>query len=143
MQRKPFVVFATPCFSGQVAQEFCMSLAQAVGLLVANDIRVNCIVQTGLQFVDVARNIIVKRFLESHPDATDLFFIDDDVGFDPSKALEFVMRPQPVVAGVYPMKVPFGAPPQWPVFLHTGQNEHGVHFLQRNGLIQALSLRYS
>ncbi len=141
--RVPYVCLATPCFTGKVDYKFCMSVAQGVALLRERGFAVNHLFHADLQFVEVARNLIVKRFLERHPDATDLFFIDDDVGFPPHKLIEFVERPEPVLAGVYPLKTPIGKPMCWPVSLFTeacvgeGDDKTDRRLMVQNGLIRA------
>lgn len=108
----PYVLFATPTLTGSVAYEFAGSMEQVGGLLAQAGIRSAHRYQPGLQFIEVARNLLVATFLQDYPEATDLFFIDDDIGFTPHKVIEFVMRQEPVLAGAPPMKSE--GPPQFP-----------------------------
>jgi len=52
-------------------------------------------------FIDMARNIYVKMFLNDFPDATHLFFIDADLEFPPNAFIGLVRSGLPICAGVY------------------------------------------
>lgn len=127
------VVFATPCFSKHVSYEYAGCLAQTCSLLTSKNVKNRWIVHPGLQFVDVARNILVAQFLQEVPEADCLFFIDDDIGWPPHKVLEFVEHPAPVLAGIYPIKT--GPPAEYPVMLHLDKDnqpiENGPYVLAR------------
>lgn len=89
----------------------------AVGRLTEAGISSTAWFLPGLQFVDVARNFIVTEFLQNHSDKTHLFFIDDDVGFSPvDKVVEFINRPEDIVAGIYPLRKD-GPPQEYPCML--------------------------
>jgi hypothetical protein len=52
-------------------------------------------------FIELARNMFVKKFLEDHKDCTHLFFIDADLKFE-SRAFVGLMRSGlPICAGLY------------------------------------------
>jgi len=88
----------------------------------------------GLQFVEVARNLLCTEFLQNYPAATDLFFIDDDVGGWPrEKVIEFINRPELIVAGVYPYRTDN---PQFPVKLQLVDGK----VVERNGLYLAAEI---
>lgn len=55
-------------------------------------------------FIELARNIYVKMFLEDNPDATHLFFVDADVQFPASAFIGLVRSGLPICAGVYPRR---------------------------------------
>ncbi len=117
MSLNPYVVFATPTFSRHPSYEFCGAMEQAAFLFGRHGIKNTHLFYPGFQFIDAARNVLAKMMLEDHQDATDFFFIDDDVGsFQPEKVLEFVARQQPVVAASPPLKVMGDL--QFPVALH-------------------------
>lgn len=61
-------------------------------------------------YVDRARCILVRNFLRSG--ATDMVFIDADVGFEPDSLVRLCEATSPVVAGIYPKKI---EPIDWPV----------------------------
>ena len=56
----------------------------------------------GDAFVSKARNVIVHRFLKS--EATDLLFVDADVGFDAQGVIDLCRAEPPIVMGLYRMK---------------------------------------
>ncbi len=98
------VFFATPTFSGHPSYEFCGAMWNVVSVLLQNGIDACHRFHPGLQFVEVARNILCTQFLQNSS-AGDLFFIDDDVGgWPPQKVLQFLNRPEPVICGVPPFK---------------------------------------
>ena len=100
----PRVVFATPTLDHRVSIEHRNSLLQASRLLSERNIGHDYIAIGGDCYLAKVRNKLVTMFLRDFPDSTDLFFLDEDVGFPPEKVVEFLLRPEPVVAGVYPKK---------------------------------------
>jgi hypothetical protein len=52
-------------------------------------------------FIDLARNIFVKMFLEVHKEATHLFFIDSDIKFNYEDFIGLARSNLPICAGVY------------------------------------------
>lgn len=81
-------------------------------------------------YLSVARATLAAMFLADE-EATDHFFIDSDVGFDPSGVVRILERPESIVAGIYPLKRLF--PVGYPVELRT---EDGTP-MGRDGLIEA------
>lgn len=79
-------------------------------------------------YLPVARNTLASMFLNE--DATDLFFIDADVGFDPVGVIRILEQPEELVAGIYPLKCEAGG---YPVEIKI---EDGVPIGQ-NGLLEA------
>lgn len=77
-------------------------------------------------YVDRVRCLLVRNFLAS--DATDLVFIDADVGFEPDSLVRLCTATSPVVAGIYPKKI---EPAEWPV-----TTPQGEIWADRNGLIE-------
>lgn len=71
-------------------------------MLDAAGFNVTLSVEAGNCHVDDARNSQVREFLKT--DATDMVFIDADVGFRPEDLLRLVSVDRDVVAGVYPKK---------------------------------------
>ena len=56
----------------------------------------------GCCYLDHTRNMLATRFMES--EATDLLFVDADVGFAPETILQIAAARRPLVAGIYPKK---------------------------------------
>jgi hypothetical protein len=52
-------------------------------------------------FIELARNIFVKKFLEEYPDCTHLFFIDGDLQFESRAFVGLVRSGLPICAGLY------------------------------------------
>lgn len=71
-------------------------------MLDAADFNVTLCTEAGNCHVDDARNSLVREFLKT--DATDMVFVDADVGFRPEDLLRLVSVDRDVVAGIYPKK---------------------------------------
>lgn len=98
------VVIATPSLDSRVTVDFLNSCLDVRLLLLKDRIPHSFRQESGDCFVAKARNKLVTQFLEDHPEATDLFFLDDDIGFPAEKFIEFIKRDEEIVAGVYPKK---------------------------------------
>jgi hypothetical protein len=91
-----------PCRTGSIHWSTVAGLMQVNAKCAREGLGVALDVVPGDAFIGRARNLIAYRFLET--DATDLIFIDDDVGF---KFDDFakIMRPDvDICMGLYPMK---------------------------------------
>lgn len=126
---KQKVVFAMPSHGGTVETECVFSLLAATHLLTKKGIEVDLQIINGCAYLPVARNTLVSMFMKD-PDATDLFFIDSDVGFDAGAVLKLLERPEYIVAGIYPLKRDTGG---YPVKVKT----IGGVPIGRDGLIEA------
>lgn len=100
---KPYVRFATPSLNHQVTLEYLMSALRTEKLLLDNRIAHEWSNRPGDPFIAKARSSCACDFLKT--EATDLFFLDDDIGWPCEKVLEFVRSDVPVIAGVYPHKM--------------------------------------
>lgn len=96
-------MFATPSRDSHVSVEYDQSKLATDRLFRANGIRCAWGIVAGDNYLANARNHLATSFL-AHAPATDLFFIDDDVGWNPEDALSLVLREDDVVAGVYQKK---------------------------------------
>lgn len=101
MQQK--VTIGIPSHSGTLNSECVFSLLAAQRLLIAKDIECEVIILNGCTYLPVARNTLVAMFMKD-ADATDLFFVDADVGFDASAMIKLLEREEEIVAGIYPLK---------------------------------------
>lgn len=111
------VRIAVPAYSGALAKETQHSIVEGIKALHAEGIELEGFdLLPGCCYLDHARNILVARFLKSR--ATDLLFIDADVGFGPEDLLRLCASTRPVVAGIYPKKI---EPPEWPVSVTGGE----------------------
>lgn len=84
----------------------------------------------GCPYLPIARNNLVARFLDDK-DATDLFFIDSDVGFDANAVLKLLQYSEGIVSGIYPLKKDGE---EYPVKL---KHSESGHLMGRGSLIQA------
>ena len=127
-----FVLFATPCLSAQVDLDYFHSYLHTSVALSQNRIEHSVLFQAGICFIDHARNVLCDSFLRNYPQATDLFFIDDDIGWRSESVLRLLNHEEDIVGGVYPLKQdPIG----FPIALESlqGSNE----FIEQNGLLEA------
>ena len=96
------VMIAVPTYKGIQCAPFVESLAQTLELFKENNISHAIELICGCSYVQVARNELARKFLES--DCDKLFFVDEDVSWDPQGALAIVQSGRPFVGGVYPLK---------------------------------------
>lgn len=98
------VVFGIPSLLHQVSLGTFVSQIETDRLMILNGIAISYLPIGGDPFPWKVRSKIASMFLVNYPDATDLFFIDDDVGYPSEKVLEFLHRPEDILVGVYPLK---------------------------------------
>lgn len=129
------VVFATPSYDHRYAQRYVGSIIETESLLSLHGIKAWFLYREGDCFVAKARNKLVTDFLRDYPNVQNFFFIDDDVGWagQSHKVMEFLQRPEDVVAGIYPKKSKeIDFPLSLLVDFDTGE------LVQQNGLYGAL-----
>ena len=126
------VIFGIPTHSGLVHSRCILGLFATQSLLHHKGIEYDVIFLTECTYLPVARNTIVAMFMEDK-DATDLFFIDSDVGFGPEAVVKLLERPEEIVAGIYPLKRDEGG---FPVAI---KRIDGIP-VEHNGLIEADAL---
>ncbi len=123
------VIFCIPTHSGSIESECHSSLVTLYAILREKGIQYDEFIVKGCPYIQVARNNLVAMFMND-PDATDLFFIDSDVGFDPLGALKILERDEGIVSGIYPLKRDLG---DYPVKIKMIDNTP----IGLNGLIEA------
>lgn len=96
------VIFTVPTLSGAIESECVISLLTTFNILNRKNIESDLFVISNCPVLQMARNTLVAMFMKT--DATDLFFVDSDVGFDAAGAIKILERPEKVVAGIYPLK---------------------------------------
>lgn len=98
-------VFAIPSVSHSVCVEFFYSFIATTQYLMKAGVEFGCINVNGDCYLASARNRLVHKFLTEFPDGTELFFLDDDIGWDDPEAVgRLLLDDVDVVAGVYPKK---------------------------------------
>lgn len=98
------VVFGIPSKDSVVSLGFLRSWTETQTLLRDNNINSSTLSLGGDPFIAKARNRIATDFLRECPDGDVLFFLDDDVDWPAEKVVEFLKRPEGVIAGIYPQK---------------------------------------
>lgn len=104
MTDKLTVAFAMPTFSAAQCLEGRDSMIMTDRLLTRSGVNVIYLSLPHDPYLAKARSKLATIFLEDYPHADILFFIDDDISWPAQKALDLILRPEPVVAGVYPKK---------------------------------------
>lgn len=102
--RMPTVIFATPSTTHSVCLDFLNSAVETDRLMREKGCGVGHLQIGGDCYLWKVRSKLAARFLRDHPDATDLFFLDDDIGWPAAKVLEFLLRPEDILVGIYPKK---------------------------------------
>lgn len=113
------VHIAMPCYGGMLTESTFMSFikwsntARQLGL----DWTLETMVNESL--ISRARNTLTAKFLDM-PEATHLFFVDADIGWEPWHLLVLLNRDVDVIGGLYPMKT---MPIKWVVNGFDGAEE--------------------
>lgn len=128
-----YPVFAVPSLAHAVCMEFFGSYIATSQLLQAQGVTHTFIPVNGDAYLAHARNRLVHRFLTDWPQGTDLFFLDDDIGWEPEAVLRLLNDPEDVVAGVYPKKQD---KLEFPVVLDKDAEGHVI--ISKSGLYKAL-----
>jgi hypothetical protein len=96
------VMICTPIARAPVWQ-YTTSLAETSVLLHQLGVKAYHISVVGSSNLPRARNLLAAKFLAS--DATDLLFIDDDVGWQPADVVRLLASDQPLIGGVIRKKI--------------------------------------
>jgi hypothetical protein len=99
---KKAVFFATPAYDEWVCIEYASSLFESAAYLASCGIGMHHAIAPGNPFLDMARNNLVASFLST--DATDLLFVDADVGWDAKALTRVLSQPQEIVGGLVPKR---------------------------------------
>lgn len=91
----------TPAYDGRVECNYSQSLAEAAYCAPLYGVRLTAGVMGNGAFIDLARNIFVKKFLEEFKECTHLFFIDADLRFQPNAFIGLLKSGHPICAGIY------------------------------------------
>ena len=98
------VLIATPCFGAMVHQAYMLSVLKLLCSPLAQRVPFTLEMLGHDSLITRSRNTLVARFL-AHPTATHLLFVDADIGFEAAQLDRMLAFNQPVVAGMYPLKV--------------------------------------
>lgn len=112
----------TPAYDGKVECNFSQSLAEASFCAPLHGVRITAGVMGNGAFIDLARNVYVKKFLEEFKECTHLFFIDADLGFEARGFIGLLQSGLPICAGVYRRRQ---EPEDYPVQFATDPDSKG------------------
>jgi len=95
---------ATPCFGGMITQRYMQSVFSLfqLGNNVGFPVTIELLGYDSL--ITRSRNSLVAKFLDQS-EATHLFFIDADIGFELNHVIRMLQFNEDVVAGMYPLKL--------------------------------------
>jgi hypothetical protein len=96
------VRICTPCLTGAVCVPFVRSMVDTVSALALANIEVQWQALSFCNFIQCARNNMVREFLAT--DCTDLVFIDDDMGWEVGGFLKLMSRDVDVVGAICPRR---------------------------------------
>lgn len=97
------VMIATPSGGSRLCSDYVKSLFDTQALLAQHDIDCRLNILDGMALIPAVRNVLASAAL-NFSDVTDLFFIDDDIGWPADKALKLLRHDEDIVAGVYPSR---------------------------------------
>lgn len=97
------IFFATPCYGGQVTDQYFLSMFRLSQVLMQYGIRFRITTLRNESLVTRARNILTAMFLEDES-STHLMFIDADIEFDPDSVIRMLAMDKDVIAAAYPKK---------------------------------------
>jgi len=99
----PSLFLATPCHWGQVTIHWLSSVMALQDACDARGIGLHVELLEDDRQITRARARLAARFL-ARQEATHLFFVDADIGFEPQAALRLLDAGHAVAGGVYPLK---------------------------------------
>jgi hypothetical protein len=97
------IALCTPCYGGQVFQNYFLSVIKLVHACMQHGVHLSFIVRGGDSLIPRTRNSIVAEFMATDQ-YTHLLWVDADIGFDVDAVFRLLRADREVVAGVYPMK---------------------------------------
>jgi hypothetical protein len=97
------IAIATPCYGGQVFQNYFMSILKLVFNAHAQNVSLSFLIRGGDSLIPRIRNSMVAEFLATET-YTHLLWVDADLGFEPEAVFRLIKANRDVAAGVYPMK---------------------------------------
>ena len=100
--RKMNIFFATPCYGGQVTDQFFLSMFRTSQTFMQHGINFRITTLRNESLITRGRNILTAMFLES--DCSHLMFIDADIEFQADDLLRMMAYDKPIMAAAYPKK---------------------------------------
>lgn len=129
--RQQHIVFAIPCYGGQLFETILNGMIQWANLAARYQIDWSIMTLANESLISRGRNSLVAKFLYDHPDASHLMFVDSDIGFDPEHILLLLNNKKDICGGLYPMK---SLPLRWAANgIEGAVNEHGLEEVKTLG----------
>ena len=122
------VLFGTPSYDKQVCVDYLQSMVTTSILLTAQKVHMHLNIHAGNCFIDRARNAIVHYFL-NETEATDLIFVDADIGWDATAIGRVLSHEAEIVAGLVPKREADHTPKY---------HQNALTGVMQNGLFQAI-----
>lgn len=97
------IFFATPCYGGQVTDQYFLSMFKLSQVLIQFGIKFRITTLRNESLITRARNILTAMFMED-TEATHLMFIDADIEFDAESVIRMLAMDKDIIAGAYPKK---------------------------------------
>ena len=101
--RKSNIFFATPCYGGQITDQYFLSMFRLTQELIKYNINFRITTLRNESLVPRARNILNAMFLEAK-ECTHLMFIDADIEFEPESVIRMLAMDKDLITGAYPTK---------------------------------------
>jgi len=101
--RKSNIFFATPCYGGQITDQYFLSVFRLTQELIKYNINFRITTLRNESLVPRARNILNAMFLEAK-ECTHLMFIDADIEFEPEAVIRMLAMDKDLITGAYPKK---------------------------------------
>lgn len=108
--RKTHVIFAVPCYAGQVFEGLVSSFINWSSAAHQIGMEWGYISLGNESLISRGRNTLTAKFLTDHPEATHILFVDSDITFHPWHVFSMLQRNQDIVGGLYSMKT---LPAKW------------------------------
>lgn len=131
---------ATPAYDGKVDSDYAQSMLMAGQVCTTNMIECSSSVMGNGAFIELARNVLVDRFLndEATKDFTHFMFIDADLKFEPRAIAGLVRSGLPVSCGMYRRRQPVeDYPVMWTPQPGTGEDGKEGNLWMNGGWLRA------
>lgn len=103
LDKKTFVLVATPCYGGLLSAEYSRCMTETKSLFSKYGIGLGVAYLTNESLIPRGRNTLMAKFL-ADPRFTHLLFIDADISWNPVDILKLLMRKKDLIGGCYPKK---------------------------------------
>lgn len=100
---KPVVYILTPCFGSVCFVNYVSCLMQTKELFQNFGIKLHVLFCKSDSLVSRARNNLVAKAMND-TQMTHIFFIDNDITWDPFDIIKLLIADKPIIGGIYPLK---------------------------------------